>query len=311
MAELLSHQQKHADSVAELNLGLQAHAVRRADSSVYDTRAALLRQGIEAQQALLNSPHVQEALQNVASKVFTARAAAERPDDILPLTLASFDDFHFVTDRDGSMTEIKKTEREYLIPHGPGSVPLEAYLDSNGRDRLPEGFVRHIQPLLRRRPDIFREAGQHAGKLRDGVVELFTWLKERGTPRTILSANWRELVHGGLVGTPLADDPDLTTVAIEHNDITSIDKPTKLQLFAADQPNHIIVYVGDGESDMRAGEAYARGVVGWIFALKDSPFDQRLTEQQIPHSTYENYHEIMLQLQDADSRAQELQEQAA
>lgn len=315
---LPSAQDAHAALITDLNARLGNHVERREGSPVYDFRAAALRETIGAEHRRLETPDIQARLKEISDRVFDARAAADTPSEILPRTLQAFmqengdiPPIHFVTDRDGSLTHIDTHEKEYMLPHGPGSDHVEAHLDRHGRTAFPDAMVRYIQPLLRRRPDIFREAGQHAGTLREGVVELFAWLKENGIPRTVLSANWGELVRGGYAGTPLANDTELTTIAVEHNDISSTDKATKLQLLAAEKPHVVTVYVGDGESDMRAGEAFVKGLVGWIFALKDSPFHHKLTQQGIPHSVYSDYHEIMLELKNAYNDAQELQEEQA
>ncbi|HET9946598.1 MAG TPA: hypothetical protein VFQ63_00905 [Patescibacteria group bacterium] len=302
----------HAAYITNINTALINHAQRRGELSSHRDRAAALQQGIQMKRELLATSGVQSTLRRIAERITAARDIPfSAPEELLTQTLGEFDDFLFVSDRDGSMTHISESEKEYLLPHGPGSVPLENHLDENGREELPIAFVRYIQPLLRRQPHLFAEAGKHAGVLRDGVIELFGWLKERKTPRAILSANWGELVRGGLVGTPLAEDTELKIHAVEHNDITSTDKATALQLLAAKHPEHVIVYVGDGLSDMKVVEAYNQGIIGWIFALKNSPFDRELTQKGIIHSPYTNYHQIRLELETAAQRAEARRKKAA
>lgn len=302
----------HAEFITQVNTALASHVQRRGLLPSHQRRAGELRQGIQEKQALLAHNETQQRLEGVTDKISKARALPySTSEELFANTLAAFNDFLFISDRDGSMTQIVKSEKEYLLPHGPGSVPLEYHLDTYGRESLPEAFAQYVQPLLRRHPEVFYNAGRHAGKLRDGVVELFTWLKKRGTPRRILSANWGELVRGGLAHTPLAHDDNLVIHAVEHNDMTATDKSTALQLVAADNPQNVIVYVGDGLSDMKVVDAYKKGVIGWIFAWKDSPFDRELTAHGIIHSTYTNYHEIQLELERADNHAQRLRQQAA
>src|SRR5260221_1806850 len=209
--------------------------------------------------------------------------------------------------------EKDNTERNYLMPNVPGSEVLEQHFLDYGRDNFARPFIENIQPYLKSHPELFHEGGRNAVVLRKGVVEFFTSLARKQTQRTILSANFKPFIEGGLYDTPLRYDKGLRIIAITHDDISSKDKDTALKLLAADNPNNAIIYIGDGASDMKAAIAFKHHAIAGIFAFKDSDFDRELSTQEppIPHLTYTDFNEIGIQLQQAQYLAQQLRHRAA
>lgn len=304
---------QHQAVVSNLNALTIEHVERRDRSGVYQMRIDALERRLGAQQALLFEPTTQLTLLEVAAKrgagtkSFEA-AQYESPTvmDFLAHRLAQFEGYGVISDFDLSMTHGVPHETVYLKPNVPGSVLLEELLAQQGRGAFNHGFVRYIQPHLRGRESRQRihDAGRIAVDFRPGVFELFEDLREEGIPRTILSANFKPFVEGAISDTPLDRDPDLVIRAVTHDDTTSTDKHTVIQLIAAQDPRRATVYIGDGASDENADADI-------IFALEDSPYDQSLTRQGKPHLTYVTFHDVNVQLHELAVAAEQLRQQSS
>lgn len=272
---------------------------------VYSTSVRALQGKIARQQELLTYRGTKAQLQELAHKYFNAdETPVSSPIDHLAHRLAQFGELGIVSDFDNTMSWTPDNdERVYLIPNMPASIHLEEYLERNGREHFARGFVECTQETLRTHPVLFYEAGKHAITFRDGVISFFQDLARQGHKRTILSANFQPFIEGALSKTPLHHDTGLQIHAITHDDISSTDKATALQLIAAANPNCAQIFIGDGKSDMKAAEAYKKGAIAGIFALRGSGFDEELTRQHIPHLTYNDFNDIHRQLNQAKEKS--------
>ena len=286
---------------------------------VYQQRANELDNGINEQRSKLIEEDTKQNLLILADKFRPIHENTSlSPIEMLGECMAVTNTWGVVSDSDRSMTKTRRNtdntwgpEKEYLVPNVPASILFEEYLDKNGREQFTQGFVEIMQELLREYADVFEEAGRQATVYREGVVELFDELRIAERDRIILSANWESFILGGLSNTILSQDSGLRVIGITHNNITSKDKSTKLQLLAAENPNRSLIFIGDGASDMNALDAYNNHAIAGIFALKNSEFDLQLTAANIPHMVYDDYNDIRLQLQEAQKIAQQRKSQAA
>ena len=223
--------------------------------------------------------------------------------------LSKFSGIHVVADYDGTVTDLTKpfntsgfvdvNLNDYRTAFIPGSAVAEPLLDKDGREKFAEVFASIWQPLLRdpRGYESFRLAGRSV-PLREGVSEFFGYAKERDIKVTVASANFEPFVMGGLDKVRQADGVGVFTVTPES--IIATAKGDLLFHLAQLHPDKATIFIGDGKSDHEA--LGAKDMVAWYFALEDSEFADDLEKNGIPYSSYRNFDDIRLPLQQPKPR---------
>lgn len=221
--------------------------------------------------------------------------------------IANFDKIHLVADHDGTWTDLKGELRvngtgfvpdENYLPHLiPLSAHAEKLLKKHGRNAFPEIYAALWQPALKDPLGyhLFWDGGRHT-PLRPGASELVQFTDKIGAKLTFVSQNFEPFVQGSLEQTPSPNPMDI--VAITPDNINTFDKSAVLHVLAKHGPKAAIIFMGDGQTDDSVIEAYRNGIVAAIFALEGEGFDRRLTQEEIPHFTFRNLHDIRTKLEE-------------
>lgn len=205
---------------------------------------------------------------------------------------------HVISDFDGTISDLSWN----YLPLIPGSAIIEPAMQDE-RDKFPEHFAKGWRPILSKLPAVFYEAGQQI-PIRSGVPDMLALCNEQNIPFDVLSANFEPVVKGGL--SQLPDAQNVRIFAIKPDSIAASDKGTYLRALAAENPNRMLLYLGDGSSDKAALDAADQ--IGVFFALDGSSFHKELAQEQqkraaegtseIIFFTYKTFHDIKDKVQE-------------
>jgi 2-hydroxy-3-keto-5-methylthiopentenyl-1-phosphate phosphatase len=193
---------------------------------------------------------------------------------------------HVVLDLDNTITDqtARKGNTDDLLL---GSAICDPLIGAD-REYFPEVFAAVWKDLVRDFGDVFYEGGIKS-PIREGVVDLFEFLKQNGIKTTILTTNFAPFVEGVISRLPYLDG--LAVFSVNINSIVSTLKGELLQVLASRNPNRPLFFVGDGTSDKAS--LSAKSVVASFFALEGAGFQTTLTTNNTPHFTFRNGHDII------------------
>jgi phosphoglycolate phosphatase-like HAD superfamily hydrolase len=196
-----------------------------------------------------------------------------------------------VTDGDGTLT----TNPDEYLHYIPASLVAEARLKKHGRDAFPWVFTQNWRGPLQTFPHLFKLVGREFAQVRRGVFEFFDEAKQNGVLVSVLTANFEPVTLGFLQKDPHAAR-DVVVWAVTPDDITSTDKENALKRIAYALPDNPAVYIGDGESDVKACNA-SDGVLVY-FALERSDFEAYLQAKEARYFTYKTFTDIQNKLKE-------------
>ncbi len=196
---------------------------------------------------------------------------------------------NIVTDVDGTITQNPK---DYLLSL-PGSAIGEELLTVNGRETFPDVFASTWQEALRKAPSLFKKVGQGV-PIREGVREFIQTAKQKEWPITALSANFLPFVEGVFDQIPEIQGSEI--IAITSESLLATDKGSVLRYLAIKNNQNAAIFIGDGGTDLPSLDAH--DVIAWYYALEGSVFAKELALLRMPHSTYRNFHDIRLELEE-------------
>ncbi len=141
-------------------------------------------------------------------------------------------------------------------------------------------------------PEVYEEAGLYI-PLREGITELFDYVREKGARASLLTTNFRPLIKSLKSRIPGAESASV--YAIDAKSVISTLKGAIIRLIAVQNPNRRIHFFGDGESDrdVFGAEDQLHG----IHTLRGSSLDMLARERGIEHFTFSDGFEIIRNLE--------------
>lgn len=227
--------------------------------------------------------------------------------------LAKFDGIQIATDHDGTWTDLEGKidigedisfvpENNYLEDLIPTSTHAEYLLKKHTRVVFPFVYASLWRPYLRDElgEQLFRNAG-HYLPVKDGARALMDYFGAQNTKVTFVSHNFKPIIEGLLDQVGSQTPVDIR--AITHDNLDTLDKSATLHALVKEEPTKPIIFMGDGETDFDIVEAYRKGIIAAIFALKEDGFDTMLTDHKIPHFTFRDLHDIRVKLEELTTLA--------
>lgn len=191
-----------------------------------------------------------------------------------------------VSDLDKTMSTTDQYQNHII-----SSVAAENYMahPANDEPSFIIAVVRYWGHAIKHTPNELRRTGQNI-ELRAGVKEFFATVKSKNYPAIISSRNFKPVVQGVVDQFP--EHTFETFYSIDHDDISAMDKATVVRNRVLVHPDHSLIFIGDGTSDLPTLSEEARGVIGCYFALEGSSFAKKLKDENLPHYVYRDFNDI-------------------
>lgn len=284
----------HMTRLAVINHTIALHYDAVADTTHIASAVADLQADLTGFRAHVAERYPAEISAGIAQKFITADSLSQGLPEThrVALRLAQFTEgINITSDFDGTISSLDKNYLDLI----PGSAVVEPAMKDD-RDRFAWHFATGWQPILERFPSLFEHAGEQI-PIRPGVNEALAYFADTNAQFRILSANFEPVVIGGLKSIPNAVGTEVTAVTADS--IAATDKGTYLRAFAAEEPERMQVYLGDGGSDKAALDAADQ--IGVFFALEGGSFEKELQAKKAEFAeqgkdlfyfTYRDFHDI-------------------
>ena len=192
----------------------------------------------------------------------------------------------------GSDWDMTMTSSTWYLALLPPFLQFEDYLAQNGREALPLVMARYAKEALVQFEKLYQRVGGVI-PLRPGVQEFFKLTKDMGVPLSILSANFRPIVVGGLGQIPVSNRDHLVALTgLQTNSILAAHKDITAAQRIVSNPDLAQLLFLDGLSDTCSLEGPAENTAAAVFVLENTEFVNVVRSKGLPFFTFRDFHNV-------------------
>lgn len=254
--------------------GLPEHIIDKVRG--FEKRLAELREEV-------SSPEAIEKLEKARHK-FVREDDHSIPENISELRLSRKKKRIF--DFDGTISNPSYRGKSSTDPYLASSDPFDYYL-GHQRSTFKYAAAPWVEDMGIH-PEVYRAGGQQV-PLREGADKLLEELVQDPDGEVIiLTTNFLPFMEGFL--SRIEGGDKIKLLCVREGNINSTAKGDMIKKIAIDDPDAVIEYIGDGETDTPALEAAS--VVGVYHSVKGLGFDKVMDERSIAHLPFDNISQL-------------------